>query len=232
MQSKNKRTFYTEAAYVVGIIILALGTAFMERADFGLSMIVAPAYILYVKLSQFFSFFTFGMAEYVFQAFLIIVVVLIRRRFKLGYLFSFVTAVIYGFALDGAIAAVSFIPFNGAMPWRIVYFLAGMLMCSTGVSFFFHTYISPEAYELVVKEVAEKYNFPISKTKTAYDCSSLVLSIVLSFAFFGFGHFEAINVGTFICAVANGFLIGRTSVVFEKFFEFKDGLPMRKYFEK
>ncbi|MBQ7295180.1 MAG: hypothetical protein IJW86_03180 [Clostridia bacterium] len=232
MQSKTKRTFYTEAAYAVGIILLALGTAFMERADFGLSMIVAPAYILHVKLSQYFSFFTFGMAKYVFQAFLILIVVLIRRRFKLGYLFSFVTAVIYGFVLDGAISLVSLVPFGGTMPWRIVYFLSGMLMCSMGVSLFFHTYISPEAYELLVKEVAEKYNFPISKTKTAYDCSSLVLSIALSFAFFGFGHFEAINVGTFICAVANGFLIGRASIVFEKFFEFKDALPMRNFFEK
>lgn len=229
---KTKKTFYTEVAYVLGIIILALGTAFMERADFGLSMIVAPAYILHVKLSQYFSFFTFGMAEYVFQAFLILVVVLIRRRFKLGYLFSFVTAVLYGFTLDGAISAVSFIPFDGSMPWRVIYFICGMLMCSTGVSLFFHTYISPEAYELVVKEVADKYSFPISKTKTAYDCSSLVLSIVLSFAFFGLGHFEAINVGTFICAVANGFFIGRASIIFEKIFEFKDGLPMRKFFER
>lgn len=232
MQTKTKKTFFTEAAYVFGIIILALGTAFMEQADFGLSMIVAPAYILHVKISQYFSFFTFGMAEYVFQAFLIVIVAIIRRRFNMGYLFSFVTAVVYGFALDGAIAVVSLIPCDGTMPWRIVYFICGMLMCSVGVSLFFHTYISPEAYELIVKEVADKYNFSISKTKTAYDCSSLVLSIILSFAFFGFGHFEAINVGTFICAVANGFFIGRASVVFDKFFEFKDGLPLRKYFEK
>ena len=39
-----RRTFYTEAAYFIGLIMLALGTAFMERADFGMSMVVAPAY--------------------------------------------------------------------------------------------------------------------------------------------------------------------------------------------
>lgn len=40
---KIKRVFYTELAYAIGIIVLALGTALMERADFGMSMVVAPA---------------------------------------------------------------------------------------------------------------------------------------------------------------------------------------------
>ena len=48
----KKHTFYTEFAYFFGILILALGTAFMEAADFGVSMIVAPAYLLHLKLSQ------------------------------------------------------------------------------------------------------------------------------------------------------------------------------------
>ena len=33
---KGKRIFYSEAAYVLGILVLAVGTAFMERADFGI----------------------------------------------------------------------------------------------------------------------------------------------------------------------------------------------------
>ena len=44
-----KRTFYTEGAYVIGIISLAFGTALMEKADFGMSMVVAPAYLIYLK---------------------------------------------------------------------------------------------------------------------------------------------------------------------------------------
>lgn len=91
-----KKTFYTEAAYVIGLITLALGTAFMERADFGMSMVVAPAYLIYLKVSGFLSWFSFGMAEYCFQAFLIIVLTIVLRRFKRKYLFSFITALIYG----------------------------------------------------------------------------------------------------------------------------------------
>ena len=69
----HKKTFYTEAAYIAGLLILAFGTALMERADFGLSMVVAPAYLVHRKLSQTMPFFTFGMAEYVLQACLLVV---------------------------------------------------------------------------------------------------------------------------------------------------------------
>ena len=63
---KGKRTFYCEFAYIIEIIVLALGTALMERANFGMSMVVAPAYLIHLKVSQFLPFFSFGMAEYVF----------------------------------------------------------------------------------------------------------------------------------------------------------------------
>ena len=46
-----KRKFYTEAAYLFGLILLAFGAAMMERADLGMSMVVAPAYLVYLKVS-------------------------------------------------------------------------------------------------------------------------------------------------------------------------------------
>ena len=106
---KKKGVLSSEAAYVLGIIVLALGTAFMERADFGMSMVVAPAYLFYLKLSQFIPWFTFGMAEYCFQAVLLIIIALVMRRFKSMYLFSFVTAFIYGIILDLMMAAAGMI---------------------------------------------------------------------------------------------------------------------------
>ena len=65
---RTKRVFYTELAYILGIVVLALGTAFMERADLGMSMVVAPAYLLHLKISEIFPAYTFGMSEYVLQA--------------------------------------------------------------------------------------------------------------------------------------------------------------------
>jgi len=227
----KKNVCFTELAYVLGIVFLAAGTALMERADFGMSMVVAPAYLLHLKISQALPAFSFGMSEYVFQAFLLIVLSIVMRRFKKGYLFSFVTAVIYGCALDLAIAGVAFLPCEG-MQLRLLFYLMGMLLCSIGVAFFFRTYISPEAYELFVKELSEKLGMRIDRVKTAYDCVSCLIGVMLSFVFFGFGHFEGVKLGTVFCALINGWLIGRISDEMEASFEFKDALPLRRFFEK
>ena len=59
-----KRSFRTELACVFGIVFVAWGVVLMEKADFGVSMVVAPAHLLYRWLSPVWSFVTFGMAEY------------------------------------------------------------------------------------------------------------------------------------------------------------------------
>ena len=161
---------------------MAFGAAFTELAGFGMSMVVAPTYILHLHVSKFLPWFTFGVAEYIVQGFLIILTALIVRRFKLSYLFSFVTAILYGTVLDLAISLLSVIP-SDSMVIRVACFVAGTLFCSIAVSLFFHTYISPEAYELIVKEISQKFPFNINKVKTSYDCISTVISIVLSFIF-------------------------------------------------
>lgn len=226
----QKKVFYTEAAYVLGVAALALGTALMEAAGFGVSMVVAPAYLIFLKVSQFVSFFTFGMAEYMLQFLILIFLVLIMKRFHVSYLFSFITALVYGFMLDGFMALVALMPL-GQVSERLIFYAAGLVICSAGVSLIFHTYISPGAYELFVKEVSAKLNININKFKTGYDCVSCVIGVVLSFAFFGFGNFEGVKAGTIICALINGWIIGRFSCFFEKHWEFKDGLKARRFFE-
>lgn len=224
-----RKTFYTELAYVLGLLFVALGVAFMEKPDFGVSMVVAPAYILHLKISETYSFFTFGMAEYTLQAVLLIIMALVLRRFKLSYLFSFVTAVIYGFILDLCMLLVSYVPMEN-MALRITYYTLGMVLCAIGIALFFHTYIAPEVYELFVKEVSSKYGVEIHRFKTGYDICSCLIGVILSFIFFGFGVFRGVKWGTIICALINGTLIGLCSKFLEQRFEFKDGLGLRKYF--
>lgn len=214
-----KKKFYMEASYLLGLAILALGTALMEKADMGMSMVVAPAFLLHLKLSQIFPWFTFGVAEYTFQAVLLIGMILALRQFHAGYLLSFATALLYGLILDAMITLAAPLPVSLAA--RICWFILGMLLCSLGVALLFHTYIAPEVYELFVKEWAGKFNQDIGRVKTIYDCISCGVSILLSFAFFGFGHFEGVKYGTIICALTNGWIIGRISTWLDRHYEFK-----------
>lgn len=226
-----KKTFYSELAYVIGIDVLALGTAMMEQADFGMSMVVAPAYLLHLKVSQSLAFFSFGMAEYVFQGILLIAMMTLLRRFRTAYLFSFITAVIYGFTLDIMLNLMEYIPCSGIAA-RTIFYILGMIVCAIGVSLLFHTYIPLEAYEMFVKEMSAKLGMDINRFKTIYDCTSCAIAVIMSFAFFGFGRFEGVKLGTIICALINGRLIGLCSVWLEQTFDFKDGMKLKKFFER
>ena len=225
----KKKVFYTECSYAFAMVIMAFAVTFTEKADFGMSMIVAPAYILHLKMSELFPWFTFGVAEYVLQGVLVLITAAFMKRFKKSYLFSFVTAVLYGTLLDTVMSLLSFLP-DSSFALRALWYIVGTLLGSLAVSLFFHTYISPEAYELIVKELSVKLNYDINKIKTAYDCFSAATGVVMSFAFFGFGVFEGIKWGTVICALVNGFLISRFTVLLEKKFEFKNRFDLEKYF--
>ena len=217
-----KKVFYKEWAYVFGLLAVALATAFTEKADLGLSMVVAPAYQIHLIFSPMFPFITFGTAVYIFQGLLLVLMCLVVRRFRISYLFSFVTAVIYGYLLDLMMIPVSFIP-TDALWVRIVMYVVGITTCSLGVSLMFHTYIKPEVYELFVKEVSENFSFDINRTKIAYDVSSCIFAVIISFAVFG--TLRGVGVGTVICAIVNGMMIGGFSKLFERRFEFKTRFP-------
>ena len=86
----------SEVVYLAAIVLLAFSVAMLTSVDFGISMIVAPAYILSLVVPN----FTFGQAEYVLQAILFVLFCIIMKKFRVSYLCSFVTCLIYGAVLD------------------------------------------------------------------------------------------------------------------------------------
>lgn len=228
-ETKKKKIIYSELAYLLGNVLIAVGVAFMEKSNFGVSMVVAPAYLIYRWISPIWPVMTFGMAEYCLQGVLLLLMMLILRKFRLSWLFSFLTAVFYGFILDGVMLLVAFIP--DPLWVRIVLYVLGMIICAAGVSFMFHTYISPEVYELFVKEVSAGFGKDIHRFKTCYDIASLIVGIIMSFLIFGLWKFEGVKWGTIVCALINGFIISLFSKFYEKNFEFVDRWKFRDFFE-
>ena len=204
---------FAELAYIIGIILMSLGTAFIEKSHFGQSMVVAPAYLVSLKVPN----LTFGVAEYFTQGFLLIVTCLVVRRFKLSYLFAFVTALLYGTTLDiwmniiEPIVATDIFVRSGC-------FAVGFLLVSSGVALMFHSYLSPAVYELFVKEVSKKFNIKISKFKTIFDLCCCVVALAMTFIFFG--SLQGIGVGSIFCALLFGTTIGMFGNLFEKFIDF------------
>ena len=227
----KKRVFYTEFAFVLGLLLLAWGTALTVWGDFGISMVVAPAYMLYLALSARWEWFTFGLAEYILQAIILVIMMLLLRKVKFAYFLSFATTFIYGIFLDAGTALIGAVlpTENVEEAYRLVAYVVGDFAVCAGVAMMFQTYLPPEAYELFVKELGSRTGIKLHIIKTGYDCVSLLIAVCVSFALLG--QLQGIGIGTVLCAFLNGTIIKLFSLIYERIFEFRDRFKFRQKFE-
>jgi len=209
-----------EATYFFAIILIAFSVAMIAAADLGVSMVVAPAYILSLK----FSFLTFGQWEYVLQGILFAVFCIIKRKVKLVYFTSFLNCIVYGAVLDMFRTVIPMFNPNitpagsFAMPLRIAMLGVGMVLTSFAVALFFKAYLYPQVYDFFVKGVAAHFKLDRGKFKICYDLSSLTLSCILSLVLFA--GFKGVGIGTLIMALVNGLMISFFDKLLTKYVEF------------
>lgn len=223
-----------ETAWVFGVILIALAVCLVTKGGFGVSMVVAPAYIIHLAAEKFLPWYSFGTSEYILQGVLLAALCIIIKKFNWRYLLSFLTAVIYGYILD-----LWFLIFGGSQPFftlwgRIISLACGIALTSFSIALFFRTYLPQQVYELFVAQVAIKYGKKTEKVKFVYDISSLVLGIILavivSHSFDDIKFTDCIGIGTVACTVFNAFLINLFGKLLDKLFGFEAALPkLEKY---
>lgn len=215
----------SEAVYIIAMLCISFSVAMVSAADFGVSMIVASAYIISEKV----SFLTFGQAEYIVQGLLFIVFCILMRKVRLTYFCAFLTSVLYGALLDMWREVIPHFnpsvcaPGSMHMALRITYLAVGMVMTAFAVALFFKTYICPQVYDYFVKAVSEKYGIDRTKFKVCFDAGCLVTACALSFIFFR--RFVGIGIGTVIMTLLNGVIIGGFGKLLEKTVEVKPLFP-------
>lgn len=211
-----------EIVYLSAAVVLSLATAMLAAADFGLSVIVSPAYLVSLKL----PFLTFGRAEYIVQGLLFLVFCIAMRQIKLLYFGAFLSGVIYGVLLD---LWRFLIPhFNpdihapGTLPLavRIIYFIVGFFINAFGAVLYFKNKYYPQVYEFFVKGISEKYRIELSRFKLRFDLAFLSLTLVLSLCLFQ--ELKGIGIGTVVMACLNGPLIGLYARWFDRHFEVRN----------
>lgn len=191
--------------WVLGICLCCLGVCLCTKADFGLSMIAAPPYIIHCFFRDTFSWYTQGTSEYLWQTLLVIITCIAVRKIRLKYFLSFLTAILSGFVIDGWFLLLGGNGVYASMPMRIAAFAGGSLIISLAVAFVFRTTLPPQAYELIVSEIADKFKLDKSKTKLVNDILMLAVAVILSRALTH--SWTGIGIGTVIATFANAPLI-------------------------
>lgn len=229
----------SELLWTFGIIFVALGVSTCSKADLGVSMIAAPAFIISEALLPIASVFNVGVVEYLFQGAILIILCIVIKKFDWRYLLAFAVAVIYGYVLNFFLWLWGDINFSAVWLRWIMLFI-GDCFTAFGVACFFRTYMPLQVFELFVAEISDKFNIQISKVKSAFDASLLCISILLAITLFGdfkdfdwtkiaSSSFHSIGLGTLVTTAINSPLITLMGKVIDKLFGSE---PYFKYLNK
>lgn len=218
-----------ELTWLLGNVFVALGVTICSKADLGVSMIAAPAFVLSEALYPLYNGFSVGVTEYVIQGILLLITCLVVKKFNWRYLLAFVVAVLYGYTLNFFMWVFSGVSFNEV--WlRWVMLIVGDISTAFGVACFFRTYLPLQVYELTVSEIANKFNFAITKVKSVFDASLLAISIILTLTLFNdfstfdwstiyYASFHSIGLGTIVTTIINSPIIKLCGTFIDAIFE-------------
>ena len=209
-----------ELSWVIGNILCAVGNCLISKSAFGLSAIIAPAFILNRKI----GFLTVGVCEYIIQGLLLALCCLIIGKFKGKFIATICNILFYGFVFDIINYTLLFIQPSTVLV-RILCASVGMLITGLGVALMLRTYIPPAAYEIFVKEIAEEKGFNVNKMKLIFDASMLTITAILMFALLRGFYIDIIGPLTVIAAFLNSVLIGFFGKILDKYCDFSPAVP-------
>lgn len=203
----NTKKFHLagEAALLIVLLINSLGVDLMSKSGFGISTISSVPLIF----STAFPIFSFGTWNYIFQTLLVITLMILKRSFCPGYLFSFVVGLGFGKMIDVHNAWLQVLP--NSLPFHTLYFIVGFLLVCFGICLANNCMLPIIPTDIFPRDLSEILKKNYKKIKTSFDLCCLTTTVILSLTILH--RFYGIGVGTVFCA----FLTGKTVSVVQKF---------------
>jgi len=199
--------------YLAGLVVMAFGIAIAVKADIG----VAPGSVLPYAVSRL-TPLTVGLCSTLFHVFCVLLQLVITRRLSINLVFQFPLAYVFGFLLDLFISMMGFSISN--MVFRVLLLLAALFIFSFGIRIIVGANILLAPPDGLARSLGNAFGWPMSKGKLAFDIIVTVLALLLTLIIAG-NAFMAVNIGTVICAIGTGPIIGLFTRLFP-FFDFKE----------
>lgn len=172
----GKKVLASELALAMGVLCNAIAVSLMIKSELGVSTISSVP----VVLNEIFAHVTIGSWNFLFQVVLVLVMALITRKF-LGYVFSIILALLFGYLLD--FFEFLFAGITATVPLRIVFFFTGFFMLSIGISLMLNCRLPALPFDLFVREMADHFGLTVKQMKTGFDVVCVGVSVVLSLLF-------------------------------------------------
>lgn len=196
----GKLVWRGEAALVIAVLINSFGVVLMLYSGSGISAISSVPFAFSQVLPQ----LTLGTWTYLFQGLLILSLMILRKRFVLPYLLSFVVGFVFSELLDVHELWIDLLP--GGLLWRVLYFVVSYLLISLGIALSNRCGLPIVPTDLFPRELAQITGVSYPKIKISFDCICLAVTGCLTFLFLG--HLEGLGIGTVLAAFTMGKMVG------------------------
>lgn len=212
-----KKTIGGELALLVAVMINSFGVVLMLYSKAGISAISSVPYafsLAWPKLSL-------GTWTYLFQATLIISLMIMRKKFVLNYLFSFAVGFVFSEFLDLHELWIGILPTG--LAWQVLYFVISYLLLCIGIAISNRCGLPIVPTDLFPRELAQITKVSYPKIKIGFDVICLVITACLTAVFLG--HLEGLGIGTILAAFTMGKGVGIAGDLLDKKVSFHPVLP-------
>ncbi len=200
---KKRMKIPTLFLYFLGIFLVGFGIPLMIKADLGITVVTSFPYALY----EVFGLFSVGMWVTIYQCVILLLAVIILKRFTVSMLASFITAYLLGLTIDLMTLALQGLTFDSFVI-KMLIVIAGSCLIGIGAGTLIFSAYPPVPDLVFIRDIAKAKNIGLTKMKVVFDSVFFVLTVSLTF--FALGHIFGIGWGTLVSISIIGFVVGQT----------------------
>lgn len=198
----RKETVKRYALFIVSLFISAIGVAFTKYAGLGVSPISSVSNVMNLRIPA----VSMGTWLIIWNCILILgQIAVLRSKFRPVQLLQVPLSFLFGFFTDIGMFLVSFIPAEN-YPVRFVLMVTGVAVLGFGIALSVIANVIMNSGEAFVQAVSCTINKDFGNVKIVFDVTNVLLSLLLSLAFFNF-TIVGTREGTLISAVMTGVFV-------------------------
>lgn len=163
-EEDSRHIFRGELALVIAVMINSLAVILMLYSGSGISAISSVPY----AFEKVFPVITLGTWTYIFQALLILSLMILRKKFVPAYLCSFLVGFAFSELLDVNEAWINILP--KTIPLRVLYFVISYLLICIGIALSNRCGLPIIPTDLFPRELSEIIKVKYSKVKVSFEC--------------------------------------------------------------
>lgn len=188
--------------YFIGLFIMTLGIAMSVKSDLGVSPVSSIPYTITCIWGL-----EMGKATILFHAALVVLQVLILRRFfEPKNLLQIAAGIVFGYFTTFCNYLFSFLPTPENIPMRLFLMLGSTVLIAVGIFFYLPANIMPLAGEGAMKAISDRSGIAFNKVKIAFDVTMVTVS--LASCLIALHTPGSVGIGTVAAAILVGTVLG------------------------